>query len=60
MDDSQRLLEMSKELDMPIQVSATDGAIRRMAERVEKVRLDTVVMGDSPGGCGGVPGGWGN
>jgi hypothetical protein len=60
MDDSQRLLEMSKELDMPIQVSATDGAIRRMAERVEKVRLDTVIMEDSAGSCGGVPGGWGN
>jgi hypothetical protein len=60
MDHSQRLLEMSKELDMPIQVSATDGAIRRMAERVEKIRLDTVVTEDSAGGCGGVPGGWGN
>jgi hypothetical protein len=60
MNDSQRLLEMSKELDMPIQVSATDGAIRRMAERVERIRLDAVVVEETAGGCGGVPGGWGN
>ena len=60
MNDSERLMRMSQDLDMPVQISASDGAIRRMAERVEKVRLDVVVSEDSPGSCGGVPGGWGN
>jgi hypothetical protein len=59
-NDSERLLELSRDLDMPIQVSASDGAIRRIAERVEKVRLDGVDSLDLPGSCGGVPGGWGN
>jgi hypothetical protein len=60
MNDQERLLLMSSDLGMPIQVSAADGAIRRMAERVEQVRLDTVATEDSLGSCGGVPGGWGN
>jgi hypothetical protein len=60
MKDQDRLLQMSSDLDMPIQVSAADGAIRRMAERVEQVRLDVVATEDSFGSCGGVPGGWGN
>jgi hypothetical protein len=60
MNDSERLLQLSEAMGSPVQVSASDGAIRQMAERVEQVRLNVVDANDSPGSCGGVPGGWGN
>jgi hypothetical protein len=60
MNEQEILLGMNNDLGTPIQVSAADGAIRRMAERVEQVRLDVVATENSPGSCGGVPGGWGN
>lgn len=59
MGDQERLLRMSEGLDVPIQVSGTDGAIRGMAERVEDARADSPAAGDSPGSCTSWCG-WGN
>jgi hypothetical protein len=58
MDDRERLLRMSEDIDTPIQVSGTDGATRRVAERVEEARADSDVA--TRGSCGMTWSGWGN
>ena len=58
MDDQERLLRMSEDLDAPIQMSGADGAARRVAERVEEARLDGAPSKE--GSCGMTWSGWGN
>jgi hypothetical protein len=56
MDNQERLLRLSEDRDAPIQVSAADGAIRHVAERVEESRPDSPA---APGSCTSWCG-WGN
>jgi hypothetical protein len=58
MSDQERLLQVSQALDMPIQVSSTDGATRSMVERIEEVRQEDTAA--TPGSCGMSWSGWGN
>jgi hypothetical protein len=60
MSDSERLLTMSEALGTPVQISAGDGAIRSMADRVENARTVLGTVHGSLPSCGGVAGGWGN
>ena len=59
MNDQERLLLMSEDLGVPIQVSASDGGTRRVAERVAEARLDSAAAKGSPESCISWSG-WGN
>jgi hypothetical protein len=59
MDDQERLLRLSEELDQPVQVSGTDGATRQVADRVEQARTGTEAAQSDPGSCYSWNG-WGN
>jgi len=59
MSDQERLLRLSERLDVPIQVSAADGATRCVAERVEVVRLASLAATAPRGSCTSWCG-WGN
>jgi hypothetical protein len=59
MDDQERLLRLSEDLDVPIQVSVARGTTRTVAERVEETHLGSAAAGDSPGSCTSWCG-WGN